>query len=60
MYLKPSDLGPIYKAPIFAEVYILVPNNPNDYLTIKTVSSDDGGNTGVSGLEETFLNIYLH
>ena len=32
MYLKPADLGEIYKEPIQAEVYTLIVDDPDDYI----------------------------
>ena len=32
MYLKPTDLGPLYKEPILAEVYTVVLIDPKDVL----------------------------
>ena len=58
MYLKPSDLSPIYKEAIQAEVYFVIMNSPTDYITknemkIKFMVPTDE-------IEEIFYNIYFH
>ena len=56
--LKPTDLGPIYKEPIFAEVYFVIINSPTDYLKPKTPKKDVLMNP--KEVYAMFLNIYLH
>ena len=40
MYLKPTDLGPLYKEPILAQVYTVVMENSEDWLNYKFLWSD--------------------
>ena len=58
MYLKPSDLGPVYKEPIFAEVYIMVVNDPEDYLFSK--NKRDIILELDLNIYDIYMNIYLH
>ena len=33
MYVKPTDLGPLYKEPVLAEAYIATVDSPAEYLS---------------------------
>ena len=67
MYLKPTDLGPIYKEPILAEVYFAVLRNPDqynesNYLNIRSQMEANSAKGGfeIQGFLEHCLNRYLH
>ena len=36
MYLKPTDLGPHYKEPVLAEVYLSAVDSPDELFSWKT------------------------
>ena len=56
MYLKRTELGPFYKEPIFALVYTVVMNNPNDYMNIPEQYIPEW----INRIEVPYINIYLH
>ena len=72
--MKPTDLGPIYKEPILAEVYFAVLGHPdeyheNDYLNLNTyrealvAKGEDAiyeGAIEIHGFLEHCMNRYLH
>ena len=59
MFLKPTDLGPIYKEPILAQVYTAVMENPKDYIGVHVLIEERP-----IALHDDFdalaMNTYLH
>ena len=61
MYLKPTDLGPHYKEPVLAEVYLSAVDSPDELLSWNNTPSPkwlDGFDHDALG--SRVLNIYIH
>ena len=56
MYLHRTELGPFYKEPIFALVYTVVVNNPDDYMNIPEQYIPEW----IGRIAVPYINIYLH
>ena len=65
MYVKPTDLGPIYKEPILAQVYITAVESYDELLNFKEVmrllkSHDPISNLDNYAFSTLAMNIYIH
>ena len=58
MFLKRTDLDPLYKEPIFAEVQFLVTNNSTEYISKNNCLKRHLYDADI--LYEIWTNIYLH
>ena len=60
MFLKPTDLGPLYKEPILAQVYTPVMENPKDYIGVHTLIEDRPIDLYPTDFGALAMNTYLH
>ena len=60
MYLKPTDMGPHYKEPVLAEVYLSAVDSPDEIFSWNLPKSEWFADFDTEAVVSLALNIYIH